>query len=122
MKFSPSLSITRSLLFTYCIENIDDVEREAFIVSKNINDDKELSELFDKLTKPVFLSYKIDERQWHIDTLQHFLKVNDSFDSVFYLFDTYFDDEIVDQRQFMRILLGCLIRYHAEDMQNESKN
>nr|WP_226477099.1 hypothetical protein [Pseudomonas sp. MWU16-30323] len=114
MKLLPDLQITRNLLFTYCIENTNDIEREAFIVSKNVNNDKELSELFDKLTKPVFFSYKVDERQWHIDTLEHFLKTDETFDSVFYLFDTYFDDEISDQRQFMRILLECLTRYQAE--------
>ncbi|MDF3203155.1 hypothetical protein P3C29_31170 [Pseudomonas sp. 1912-s] len=114
MKFSPDLQITRNLLFTYCIENADDIEREEFIASKNVNDDRELSELFDKLTKPVFFSYKVDERQWHIDTLKYFLRTNDSFDSVFYLFDTYFEGEIIDRKQFMRILLQCLVRYQVE--------
>lgn len=114
MRHSPKLSIIRSLLFTYCIENYDDHERESIIVSKNINDDRELSELFDILTKPEYLSYKTDERQWHIDTIQYFLKRDEGFESVFDLFDTYFDDEIIDKRQFMKVLLQCLIRYQTE--------
>lgn len=120
MKLLPKLSIIRSLLFTYSFDNYDDPDRERFIVSKNVNDDKELSELFDKLTKPEFLHYKKEEREWYINTLEYFLKTDENFDSVFYLFDTYFDDEITDQRQFMKILLECLARYHAEAMQNES--
>jgi hypothetical protein len=120
MKLTPKLSIIRSLLFTYDIENTEDIERESLIVSKNVNDDNELTELFDELTKPEFISYKNEERQWHIDTLTHFLKTDENFDSVFYLFDTYFDDEIVDQRQFMKTLLECLMRYHAEATKSES--
>ncbi|QLG92426.1 hypothetical protein HZF02_10785 [Pseudomonas yamanorum] len=122
MKLLPKLSILRSLLFTYSIENFDDPERERLIASKNINNNKELAELFDSLTKPEFISYKKENREWYINTLEHFLKIDESFDSVFYLFDTYFDDEIIDQRQFMRTLLKCLTRYHTEAMQNESKN
>jgi hypothetical protein len=57
MKYHPKLSILRSLLFTYNIENLDDSEREIFIASKNINNDEELIELFDQLTKPDFLTY-----------------------------------------------------------------
>ncbi|MGE1153189.1 hypothetical protein [Pseudomonas kitaguniensis] len=114
MKRLPDLSILRSLLFTYNIENYNDLERESFIVSKNINDDKELSELFEKLTKPEYISYKPEVRHWYIATLQHFLNTDESFDSVFYHFDTYFDDEILDKRQFMKVLLDCLNRYQNE--------
>jgi hypothetical protein len=120
MKLAPDLQITRNLLFTYCIENTEDIEREGFIVSKNVNNDIELSELFDTLTRPVFFSYKVDERQWHIDTLEHFIKTNDSFDSVFYLFDTYFEDEIINRKQFMKILLQCLMRYQVEFSEGHS--
>ena len=49
MKRPPSFSIIRGLLFTYDIENTDDLERESLIASKNINDEKELMELFDEL-------------------------------------------------------------------------
>jgi len=122
MKLLPKLSIIRSLLFTYGFDNFDDPERERFIVSKNVNDDRGLSELFDELTKPEFLFYKQEERGWYINTLEYFLKADESFDSIFYLFDTYFDDEVIDQRQFMRILLECLTRYHGEAIQNKSKN
>ncbi|AVE04323.1 hypothetical protein CYL20_07120 [Pseudomonas palleroniana] len=114
MKLNPKLSIIQSLLFTYSIENYDDPKRESFIASKNINDATELCELFDKLTKPEFTSYKREERQWHIDTLRHFLETEENFNSVFYLFDTYFNDEIMDNRAFMKTLLKCLERYESE--------
>ncbi|WP_338490461.1 hypothetical protein VRB78_08915 [Pseudomonas trivialis] len=114
MIYQPKLSILRSLLFTYSIENYDDIERESFITSKNINNNKELSELFDELTKPEFRSYDPTHRKWYIDTLQHLLNSDEDFESVFYLFDTYFDDEIIDKRQFMHVLLECLERYEAE--------
>ena len=114
MKLKPKLSIIRSLLFTYNIENTKDLEREEVIVSKDVNDDKQLAELFDELTKPEYMSYDNEERQWYIDTLNHYLNTDETFDSVFYLFDTYFDDEISDQRQFMKILLKCLTKYQAE--------
>lgn len=114
MKLIPKLSIIRSLLFTYCIENTDDIERETIIISKNVNNDEELAELFDELTKPEFVAYNYEERQWYIDTLNHFLSTDETFDSVFYLFDTFFEDEISDRRQFMKILLECLTRYQSE--------
>lgn len=116
MKYHPKLSILRSLLFTYSIENFDDPVREIFIASKNINDDKELTELFDELTKPEFIKYTKEEREWHINTIQYFLNKEEKFESVFYLFDTYFNGEITDKRQFMKILLDCLYRYNAEIM------
>lgn len=122
MKHKPRLSILRSLLFTYNIENLDDYKREIFITSKNVNDDKELSELFDRLTKPEFASYGDVERKWHIDTIDYFLKTNESFESVFHDFDTYFDDEIVDKRKFMKVLLNQLIKYNEEIIEHESKN
>ncbi|XVO89294.1 hypothetical protein ACQ9Y2_09635 [Pseudomonas palleroniana] len=119
MKLRPKLSIIQSLLFTYSIENFDDLDRESYITSKNINDETELSELFDKLTKPEFTSYKRRERQWHIDTLRHFLNTDENFNSVFYLFDTYFNDEIIDNRKFMEVLLKCLERYEVELNQHD---
>ena len=122
MKHKPRLSILRSLLFTYNIENLDDHERENFITSKNVNDEKELSELFDELTKPEFASYGYLERKWHIDTIDYFLRTDESFESVFHNFDTYFDDEIFDKRNFMKVLLDCLIKYNEEIKEHESKN
>lgn len=118
MKRQPKLSIIRGLLFTYNIENTKDLEREEIIVSKNVNDRKELSELFDTLTKPEFFTYTKEEQQWFINTISHYLSINDTFDSVFYLLDTYFEDKIIDQRQFMEVLLECLIRYHGETTTN----
>lgn len=118
MKRQPRLSIIRGLLFTYNIENTKDLEREEIIVSKNVNDRKELSELFDTLTKPEFFTYTKEEQQWFINTISHYLSINDTFDSVFYLLDTYFEDEIIDQRHFMKVLLECLVRYQVEATAN----
>ncbi|OPA90108.1 hypothetical protein BFW87_21860 [Pseudomonas fluorescens] len=120
MTKQPKLKILRGLLFTYCIENTKDLDREEIIASKNVNDASELSELFDVLTKPEFLSYREDEQQWFINTLEHFLATDENFDSVFYLFDTFFEDEILDKREFMTILLSCLLNYKAEATANKS--
>ena len=115
------MSIIRGLLFTYDIENTDDLAREKLISSKDISNEIELIELFDKLTKPEFLSYRPEERQWHIDTLRHYLNTDENFESVFYFLDTYFDDEITNNRQFMKVLLRCLEHYNLDDNASESK-
>ena len=110
----PSLPILRGLLFTYCIENTKNLEREEIISSKNINDESELSELFHTLTKPEFLSYLEDEQKWFIETIEHYLSTDESFESVFHLFDTYFEDKIIDKRRFIKVLLDCLKLYEIE--------
>ncbi|MBV4455286.1 MULTISPECIES: hypothetical protein [Pseudomonas] len=112
MKNKPSLSIIRGLLFTYDIENTDDIEREKFIASKNINNEKELIELFDKLTKPDFQNYTKAEQEWFIDSITHFLAINDSFDSIFKTMATYFSAPVIDQNKFMQVLLNCLKNYY----------
>lgn len=114
MKRQPQLSILQGLLFTYCIENTRNIEREEIIASKNVNNPEELAELFDALTKPEFYIYTLEEQDWYIETIRHYLLTDETFDSVFYLFDTYFEDDINDNRAFMRVLLDCLIRYRAE--------
>jgi hypothetical protein len=114
MNKKPDLEILQGLLFTYSIENTKDLKREEIIVSKDINNETELSELFDILTKPYFLSYREDEQEWLIETIQHFLSANDDFESVFYLFDTYFEDSITDKRSFMKTLLNCLKKYQED--------
>ena len=114
MKRQPQLSILKGLLFTYCIENTRSLEREEIIASKNINNPRELTELFDALTKPEFYTYTPEEQSWFIETIKHYLSIDETFDSVFYLFDTYFEDDIIDNRAFMKTLLECLIRYQSE--------
>ena len=114
MKRPPKLSILRGLLFLFDIDNVDSVEREEIIVSKDVNDETELAELFDLLMKPEFTIYSDDDRAWYIDTLIYYLEREESFDSVFEKLTTYFDDEIEDQRKLMRVLLACLLRYQAE--------
>ncbi|WLG45464.1 hypothetical protein [Pseudomonas sp. FP1740] len=114
MKRLPKLSILRGLLFLFDIDNIDSDEREEIIVSKNVNDEAELAELFDMLMRPEFISYSNSDREWYIDTLIYYLDIGESFDSVFDKITTYFDDEVEDRRKFMQVLLDCLLRYQAE--------
>lgn len=112
MKKKPNLAILQGLLFTYSIENTKNLEREETIVSKDINNETELSELFDNLTKPEFLSYRECEQIWFIETIEYYLSIDEDFESVFYLFDTYFEDDITNKRDFMRVLLKCLKNYN----------
>ncbi|WP_433784895.1 hypothetical protein [Pseudomonas frederiksbergensis] len=104
----------RGLLFVFDIENTHDLEREKIIVSKNVNDDKELAELFDALLRPEFFIYSEQERILLIETLSCFLEVGNSFDEIFSKMDTYFDDEVKDQRRFMTVLINCLERYQDQ--------
>jgi hypothetical protein len=115
MKPKPSMVVLRSLLFAFDIENTKSEEREKIIVSKDVNDDRELAELFDLLLKPDFLVYRPDERQWFIDTILYYLGVGENFDEVFTRVDTYFDDEVKDQRRFMKVLLDRLKCYQLEN-------
>lgn len=114
MKRPPELAILRGLLFLFDIDNVESDEREEIIVSKNVNDEVELSELFDILMRPEFASYSGSDREWFIDTLNYYLGSGESFDSVFDKITTYFDDDVADRRRFMRVLLGCFLRYQAE--------
>lgn len=114
MKNKPNLKILQGLLFTYCTENTKNLEREEIIISKNVNSETELAELFNILTRPEFLSYREDEQIWFIDTIELYLSKGDDFEAVFYLFDTHFEDEITDKRQFMKVLLESLKRYSSE--------
>ena len=114
MKRRPDPSVLRGLLFLFDIDNIDDKEREKIIVSKNVNDENELVELFDLLMRPEFMSYSDSDQQLYIDTISFCLDENESFDSVFAKLTSYFDDEVKDYRGFMRVLLGCLVRYQSE--------
>ena len=114
MKRPPKLSILRGLLFLFDIDNVDNDEREEIIVSKNVNDDVELAELFDILMRPEFISYSGSDREWYIDTLSCYLDMGESFDSIFDKITTYFDDEVEDRRKFMQVLLACLLKYQTE--------
>lgn len=116
MKTNYQIVDIRNLLFVFDIENTDDEFREKYIVSKNVNDEKELAELFDVLLRPEFLLIQYG-RESLINTVAHFLDINDSFDRVFDKMTTYFDDEVVDQREFMKILLVCLRRYQQDGLE-----
>lgn len=115
MKRKPEYFVLRGLLFLFDIENTHNDAREKIIVSKNVNDKEELAELFDIFMRPEFLSYSFQEREWCIDTLKYYLEIGDTFDAVFTKITTYFDDDVEDQRQFMQVLLSCLLKYHTED-------
>lgn len=114
MKNTYDLHDVWGLLFVFSIENTHDVVREEIIASKNVNDDEELGQLFDILIRPEFLFHSSQEQVLLINTLSYFLENGDSFDRVFLNLDTYFDDVVNDQRQFMRVLLTSLMRYQAE--------
>lgn len=122
MKNTYDLHDIWGLLFVFSIENTHDVVREEIITSKNVNDDEELSQLFDLLIRSEFLSHSPMEQILLINTLRHFLKSDESFDRVFLNLDTYFDDDVNDQRQFMRVLLASLMRYRAESQKSGSTN
>jgi hypothetical protein len=104
----------KNLLFVFDIENTFDLERERLIVEKNINDPRQLTELFDALLKPEFYEYTDAEQESLIDTVDHFLKEDDDFDRVFNRMTTYFDDEVTGRPSFMRTLLECLKKYRSE--------
>ncbi|AZF53696.1 hypothetical protein C4J85_3213 [Pseudomonas sp. R4-34-07] len=116
------MSIIRGLLFTYDIENTDDPKREEFIASKDVNNGKELVELFNELTRPEFLEYTKSEQDWFIDSIEHFLAAGDSFDGVFKKMTTYFGTEVLDQQEFMRVLLSCLQYYNLEAVTSEQQS
>lgn len=115
MNSSYNIADIRSLLFVFDIENTNDEVREEIIASKNVNDEKELIELFDVLMRPEFLLYKEKEQEFLINTIAHFLDKNDPFDRVFERMTTYFDDEVVDRKKFMAVLLICLQRYQRDE-------
>lgn len=114
MKPKPSMTPLIGLLFVFNIENVRNEEWEEVIVSKNINHDAELSELFDILLRPEFLNYSPGTQGKYIETINYYLEAGDTFDDLFEDMDTYFDQEIHDQRHFMKILLSCLKRYQLE--------
>lgn len=116
MKNSYDLHDIWGLLFVFSIENTHDVAREEIIASKNVNDDEELSQLFDLLIRPDFLYHNSKEQGLLVDTLAYFLECGDSFDRVFLNLDTYFDQDIYDQRHFMEVLLNCLRGYQSESV------
>ncbi|MNV20848.1 hypothetical protein D3C71_1117690 [compost metagenome] len=114
MKDLYNIASIRGLLFVFDIENADDEEREALIASKNVNDEKELADLFDLVLRPEFFAYEQKGRETLINTVAYFLNKNDNFDRVFERMTTYFDDEVVDRAKFMKVLLMCLQRYQKE--------
>ncbi|MBC3366537.1 hypothetical protein [Pseudomonas sp. SWRI154] len=112
-KFS-DMAVLRSLLFVFDIENTIDEGREEYIVSKDVNSDSELLELFDRLLTPDFLAFQGHEREWFIEKISFYLESGSDFDEIFSKITTYFDDDVKEQRRFMKVLLGCLRRYHSD--------
>ncbi|QIB07307.1 hypothetical protein GZ982_22085 [Pseudomonas fluorescens] len=119
MTSASDMVVLRSLLFVFDIENTIDEAREDFIVSKDVNCDSELVELFDELLKPDFLAFQFHERAWFIEKLSFYLAAGDDFNELFSRLTTYFDDDIKDQRQFMRVLLASLMKYQAESQKSD---
>jgi hypothetical protein len=104
MKPKPSTMPLIGLLFVFNIENARNEEREELIVSKNINLDAELSELFDILLRPGFLNCPPGAQEKYIEIINYYLKVGDTFDDLFEYMDTYFDQEIHDQRHYGNVV------------------
>lgn len=90
MKQTYDLHDVWALLFVFSIENTHNVAREEIITSKNINCDENLKQLFDLLIRPEFTHHKPKEQALLIDTLEHFLKIGDSFDRVFFKYGYLF--------------------------------
>jgi hypothetical protein len=116
MKPKPNMMPLVGLLFVFNIENSSSEKIEEIIVSKNINIDSELSELFDILLKPEFLCYPAGAQNKYIEAISYYLEAGDSFDDLFGEMDTYFDQDIYDQRHFMEVLLNCLRCYQSESV------
>lgn len=116
MNKKPDLNIFRSLFFVFDIDNPDNDSgiRQDIMVSKNINDTRELSELFDTMLRPEFLAYTPEARERCIKTLEFFLNTDENFDFLFDKITTYFNDDIEDQRHFMQTLHQCLKRYNTK--------
>ncbi|MCV4286260.1 hypothetical protein [Pseudomonas capsici] len=120
MKQNLELYDLRNLLFIFDIDYSDDTDREEIIVSKNVNSKKELAELFDIFILPDFLSRPKFARDSLIKTLTSSLEKDVSFNMIFDSLSTYFDDEIEDQRQFMEVLLECLVKYEKNAQSSNS--
>ncbi|SFB57226.1 hypothetical protein SAMN03159488_05386 [Pseudomonas sp. NFIX10] len=118
MTKSSDMVVLRSLLFVFDIENTIDEAREEIIVSKDINADSELVELFDSLLKADFLTFQSHEREWFIEKISFYLEEGANFDEIFSRIITYFDDDVKDPPHFMRVLLSCLKRYQSEVAEN----
>ncbi|KAA5845348.1 hypothetical protein F2A38_00590 [Pseudomonas chlororaphis] len=123
MNKKTDLNIFRSLLFIFDIDNPDNDSkiRQDIIASKNINDIRELSELFDTILKPEFLAYTPEARERCIKTLKYFLNTDENFDFLFDKITTHFNYDIEDQRHFMRTLHHCLNRYNTK-VQHHAQN
>ncbi|WPN60067.1 hypothetical protein [Pseudomonas sp. P9_31] len=111
MKPTPELSSLRNLLFIFDIDYTDNDEREEIIVSKNVNNRDELSELFDQVLQPEFTAHPKSARDRLIRTFEFYLEKDENFDSAFDKLSTYFNDEIEDHRDFMKVLLERLTKY-----------
>jgi hypothetical protein len=111
MKLEPTLDIIPSILFPFDINSDQDETIENLIAKTDINNDDELTHLFNTLIKPEFTKRIISEQQWYIDTLTFFLNKNEKFNRVFSEITTYFSEEPIDKRHFMSVLLECLKKY-----------
>ncbi|WP_027922051.1 hypothetical protein [Pseudomonas sp. URMO17WK12:I12] len=115
MKFEPDVSILPGLLFVFDIDYPHEESVLDEICSTDVNDPIALSRIMDLVLKPTYQRFLEDEQQWHVNTLRHFLDKGESFKSVLEKRSFLFSDEVVDGREFMRILYLCLMRYQREE-------
>ena len=114
MKPKPSIMPLIRLLFVFNVENALTDGQEKIIVSKDVNLDSALSELFDIFLRPQFINRPHNVLEEYIGVISYYLDAGDNFDSLFEQMETYFDQEIHDQRHFMEVLLRCLKCYQSE--------
>lgn len=120
MKPKPSIMPLIRLLFVFNVENTRDDEREEIIVSKDVNQDSELSELFDIFLRPEFINCPRGALEEYIGIISYYLSTGDTFDSLFERMALHFDQDIHDQRHFMEVLLRCLKCYQSEVSKNST--
>jgi hypothetical protein len=113
MKLQPTLDILPSLLFAFDVDSDQNVEAEEQIASTDINNELELTKLFDAFIMPDFTSRIASEQQWYIDSLTFYLEKNESFNRIFSDMTTYFPAPPSNKRNFMKTLLNCLKKYQA---------
>lgn len=120
LKPKPSIMPLIRLLFVFNVEYSLGDEQEEIVVSKNVNLDSELSELFDIFLRPEFINCPGDVLEEYIGVISYYLDAGDSFDILFEKMETYFDQDIHDQRHFMEVLLRCLKCYQSEVSKNST--
>ncbi|MBC3207997.1 hypothetical protein HU755_14440 [Pseudomonas sp. SWRI111] len=119
MNFKPDISILPGFLFIFDIDYPHSESVEELICWADVNDCSDLSNVFDSVIRPEFLSYSEGDKCWLIETIASCLDENNSFEGVFAKRSLLFSDEIEDARMFMSTLLERLRAYRQETITGE---